>query len=68
MKSYNKLKLIGNVLSDGSLNILLVPRFVSGCETNSNVLDIHNHIVWTGKRTKEQTEISIFVDRFRKSF
>nr|YP_008999837.1 ribosomal protein L31 [Undaria pinnatifida]YP_011008454.1 ribosomal protein L31 [Undaria peterseniana]AGW46854.1 ribosomal protein L31 [Undaria pinnatifida]WBP70425.1 ribosomal protein L31 [Undaria peterseniana] len=67
MKSTVKSKIFGNILSDGSFNFLNLPSFHSQKELNCKNLDLNNHPVWTGKRPKEQTEISIFVGKFIKS-
>lgn len=61
MKTYINTKLFGNVLSDGSF------IFMSSAGYNykqSLNVDILNHPVWTGRRPKEQTEISAFISRF----
>lgn len=67
MKLQTKSKLFGNIFSDGSFLFLQIPSYYSKWELNPKKLDAINHPVWTGKRPKEQTEISTFVDRFHKS-
>ena len=67
MKSNIKSKLIGNLLSDGSVSILPVFSFNSRGGLNAKNADILNHPIWTGRRPKEQTEISAFIGRFNKS-
>ena len=66
MKSYNKSKLFGNILSDGSFVFLTSPSYQSQKFLNSNKVDLLNHFVWTGKRPTKQTEISSFINRFKK--
>nr|QWK45088.1 ribosomal protein L31 [Thalassiophyllum clathrus] len=61
------IKTFGSVLSDGSFNFLMLPTHFSQKELNGKSLDLNNHPVWTGKRPKEQTEISLFVGKFVKS-
>nr|YP_011007895.1 ribosomal protein L31 [Agarum clathratum]WBP69726.1 ribosomal protein L31 [Agarum clathratum] len=67
MKLAIKNKTFGSVLSDGSFNFLILPSHSSQTELNCKSLDLNNHPVWTGKRPKEQTEISLFVGKFTKS-
>ena len=67
MKSIVKAKTFGSLLSDGSFNFLDLPSHFSQKELNCKSLDLNNHQVWTGKRPKEQTEISLFVGKFTKS-
>nr|QWK45050.1 ribosomal protein L31 [Lessoniopsis littoralis] len=67
MKLIVKSKIFGNILSDGSFNFLSLPTHSSQKELNCKTLDLNNHPVWTGKRPKEQTEISLFVSKFTKS-
>nr|WBP69866.1 ribosomal protein L31 [Costaria costata] len=67
MKWAIKKKKFGSVLSDGSFNFLVLPSYLSQKELNYKPLDLNNHPVWTGKRPKEQTEISLFVGKFTKS-
>nr|QWK44398.1 ribosomal protein L31 [Arthrothamnus bifidus] len=67
MKLIVKAKTFGSLLSDGSFNFLDLPSHFSKKELNCKSLDLNNHPVWTGKRPKQQTEISLFVDKFRKS-
>nr|YP_009228505.1 ribosomal protein L31 [Saccharina sculpera]ALI31117.1 ribosomal protein L31 [Saccharina sculpera] len=67
MKLIVKAKTFGSVLSDGSFSFLDLPSHFSQTELNCKTLDLNNHPVWTGKRPKEQTEISLFVDKFTKS-
>ena len=66
MKRYNKTKLFGNIVSDGSLFFINLPGYQSQKILNSNKVDLLNHSVWTGKKLKEQTEISSFINRFNK--
>nr|YP_011008280.1 ribosomal protein L31 [Hapterophycus canaliculatus]WBP70181.1 ribosomal protein L31 [Hapterophycus canaliculatus] len=66
MKTYKKSKLFGNILSDGSLTFLVLSSFQSQKSLNSKKIDMFNHPVWTGKRPKEQTEISNFIGRLKK--
>nr|YP_010118808.1 ribosomal protein L31 [Laminaria solidungula]QQY85023.1 ribosomal protein L31 [Laminaria solidungula] len=66
MKLTVKSKTFGNVLSDGSFSFLTLPSHFSQKELNCKSLDLNNHPVWTGKRPKEQTEISLFVGKFAK--
>nr|UAX20298.1 ribosomal protein L31 [Alaria esculenta]UAX20336.1 ribosomal protein L31 [Alaria esculenta]UXD06526.1 ribosomal protein L31 [Alaria esculenta]UXD06564.1 ribosomal protein L31 [Alaria esculenta]UXD06602.1 ribosomal protein L31 [Alaria esculenta] len=67
MKSGLKSKTFGNILSDGSFNFLSLPSYSSPKELHCKSSDLNNHPVWTGKRPKEQTEISLFVGKFTKS-
>nr|QWK44515.1 ribosomal protein L31 [Desmarestia aculeata] len=67
MKLQIKSKLFGNTMSDGSFIFLPIPAHYSKWELIPKKLDAINHPVWTGKRPKEQTEIAMFVDRFKKS-
>ena len=66
MKSNIKSKLFGSLLSDGSARILSVPGYSLQDPLSLGVkdVDILNHPVWTGRRPKEQTEISAFIGRF----
>ena len=66
MKFYNKSKLFGNIISDGSLIFVTLPSHQSQKFLNANKTDLLNHSVWTGKRPQEQTEISLFINRFNK--
>nr|YP_010445213.1 ribosomal protein L31 [Macrocystis pyrifera]UTJ90714.1 ribosomal protein L31 [Macrocystis pyrifera]WJW71323.1 ribosomal protein L31 [Macrocystis pyrifera] len=68
MKLLLKSKTFGSVLSDGSFSFLRLSSHFSQKELNCKSLDINNHTVWTGKRTKNQTEISLFVGKFTKIF
>jgi len=67
MKFVVKTKTFGNVLSDGSFSFITMPSHFSQKELNYKSLDLNNHPVWTGKRPKEQTEISLFIGKFTKS-
>nr|AIZ57638.1 ribosomal protein L31 [Saccharina sp. ye-G]AJE26502.1 ribosomal protein L31 [Saccharina sp. ye-F] len=67
MKSITKAKTFGSLLSDGSFNFLELPSHFYQKELNCKSLDLNNHPAWTGKRAKEQTEISLFVGKFMKS-
>lgn len=67
MKSCVKSKLFGSILSDGSFRFLLLPSYFSQQSLNFKNIDNLNHPVWTGKRPKEQTEISTFIGRLHKS-
>nr|QWK44629.1 ribosomal protein L31 [Laminaria ephemera] len=67
MKLTIKSKIFSSVLSDGSFNFLTFPSHFSQKELNCKSLDLNNHPVWTGKRPKEQTEISLFIGKFTKS-
>nr|AZJ13594.1 ribosomal protein L31 [Endarachne binghamiae] len=60
-----KSKLFGNVLSDGSLIFIVLPGFQSKRILNAKKIDLLSHPVWTGKRSKEQTEISSFIGRLK---
>ena len=64
MKSKIKSKLFGSVLCDGSIRIS--PIFGYNLKNSLEVksVDILNSPVWTGRRPKEQTEISAFINRF----
>lgn len=62
-----KSKLFGNILSDGSFRFLQLPSYHSQRSLNYNKIDNLNHAVWTGKRPKEQTEISLFIGRLNKN-
>nr|YP_009641840.1 ribosomal protein L31 [Nereocystis luetkeana]QBZ73662.1 ribosomal protein L31 [Nereocystis luetkeana] len=66
MKLLLKSKTLGSVFSDGSLSFLILPSYFSQKDLGSKNLDLNNHPVWTGKRPKEQTEISLFVGKFGK--
>lgn len=66
MKLTIKTKTFGSVLSDGSFYFLTLPSCFSQKELSYKSLDLNNHPVWTGKRPKEQTEISLFVEKFTK--
>lgn len=66
MKSCVKSKLFGSILSDGSFRFLSLPSYFSQQALNVKNIDNLNHPVWTGKRSKEQTEISTFIERMRK--
>nr|QWK44744.1 ribosomal protein L31 [Pelagophycus porra] len=68
MKLLLKSKIFGSVLSDGSFSFLRLPSHFSQKELNCKSLDLNSHPVWTGKRTKDQTEISLFVGKFTKIF
>nr|YP_009454569.1 ribosomal protein L31 [Endarachne binghamiae]AUG32989.1 ribosomal protein L31 [Endarachne binghamiae] len=61
----NKSKLFANVLSDGSLIFLILPGFESKRILNAKKIDLLSHPVWTGKRSKDQTEISSFIGRLK---
>nr|QWK44706.1 ribosomal protein L31 [Lessonia variegata] len=67
MKLIAKSKILGSMLSDGSFNFLMAPSYFSLEELNCKSLDLNNHPAWTGKRPKEQTEISLFVGKLTKS-
>nr|YP_010156477.1 ribosomal protein L31 [Laminaria rodriguezii]QQY84986.1 ribosomal protein L31 [Laminaria rodriguezii] len=67
MKLAVKTKIFGSVLSDGSFSFIIMPSYFSQKELSYKSLDLNNHPVWTGKRPKEQTEISLFVGKFTKS-
>ena len=54
-------------MSDGSFFFLPIPAHYYMWELIPKKLDAINHPVWTGKRPKEQTEIAMFVDRFKKA-
>nr|YP_009072566.1 ribosomal protein L31 [Petalonia fascia]AIQ78506.1 ribosomal protein L31 [Petalonia fascia] len=58
-------KLFGNILSDGSLTFLTLPGFQSQKMLNTKKIDLLTHPIWTGKRVKEQTEISGFIGRLK---
>nr|YP_011007930.1 ribosomal protein L31 [Aureophycus aleuticus]WBP69761.1 ribosomal protein L31 [Aureophycus aleuticus] len=64
MKFPVKSKIFGNTLSDGSFNFLILSSYASQQELDCKSIDLNNHPVWTGKRPKEQTEISLFVGKF----
>ncbi len=66
MKSYVKSNLFGSILSDGSFRFLSLPSHFSQQALNFKNIDNLNHPVWTGKRPKEQTEISTFIGRMHK--
>ena len=63
MKYNIKSKSFGCVLSDGSVRILST----YSCKETFYVknIDVLNHPVWTGRRPKEQTEISAFIGRLK---
>lgn len=63
MKAYIKSKLFGGVLSDGSF--LFLPRSSHNGQKalTTKGVDLLNHPVWTGRKPKEQTEISAFIGR-----
>lgn len=58
-----KYDFFGNVLSDGSFHFCLLNNSPLKESLNYKSVDILNHQVWTGKRPKEQTEISLFIGR-----
>ncbi len=66
MKLNIKSKLFGNLLSDGSFKYLLLPSANLSQFLNVKKVDLNNHPIWTGRRSKEQTEISAFIDRYNK--
>nr|YP_011008175.1 ribosomal protein L31 [Egregia menziesii]WBP70076.1 ribosomal protein L31 [Egregia menziesii] len=68
MKLVIKSKTFGHIYSDGSFNFLSFPGYLSQKELNCKILDLNNHPVWTGTRSKKQTEISLFVEKFKKVF
>nr|QWK44476.1 ribosomal protein L31 [Cymathaere triplicata] len=67
MKLTVKSKTFGSILSDGSFSFLTLPSNFSQKELNCKTLDLNTHPVWTGKRPKEQTEISLFIGKFTKT-
>nr|UNI92484.1 ribosomal protein L31 [Silvetia siliquosa] len=66
MKSQLKFKLFGSILSNGSSRFIYVPGYSHLWVKSRNNLDLLNHFIWAGKRVKEQTDITSFVDRFRR--
>ena len=66
MKFNIKSKLFGYVSSDGSFNALLIPGYNLQKSLYVKNIDTINHSIWTGRRPKEQTEISAFINRFIK--
>nr|YP_009364860.1 ribosomal protein L31 [Fucus distichus]ARI50048.1 ribosomal protein L31 [Fucus distichus] len=66
MKSQLKFKLFGSILSNGSSRFMYLPGYSYTWVKSRNNLDLLNHFIWAGKRVKEQTDITSFVDRFRK--
>nr|YP_009549865.1 ribosomal protein L31 [Cladosiphon okamuranus]AYW52579.1 ribosomal protein L31 [Cladosiphon okamuranus] len=66
MRSNIKSKLFGNLLSDGSFKFLLLGSANLSQSLKVKRVDPNNHSVWTGQRSKEQTEIFAFIDRFNK--
>ncbi|CAM9135322.1 unnamed protein product [Ectocarpus fasciculatus] len=67
MQARVKSKLFGSILSDGSFRFLQLPSYQVQLSLNYNKIDNLNHPVWTGKRPKEQTEISLFIGRLNKN-
>nr|YP_011007965.1 ribosomal protein L31 [Chorda asiatica]QWK44438.1 ribosomal protein L31 [Chorda asiatica]WBP69796.1 ribosomal protein L31 [Chorda asiatica] len=66
MKLTTKSRFFGSILSDGSFRFLISPSCYSQQHFNCKNLDGLNHPIWTGKRPKEQNEISSFVNKFSK--
>lgn len=66
MRSHIKYKFFGGILSDGSFSFFSLPGYISQQSLKVKGVDILNHSVWTGRRPKEQTEISAFIGRFNK--
>ncbi|CAN0439133.1 unnamed protein product [Pylaiella littoralis] len=62
-KKIIKYNIFGNVLSDGSFHFCLLTNSYLKESLNYKSVDILNHPVWTGKRQKEQSEISLFIGR-----
>nr|QWK44820.1 ribosomal protein L31 [Postelsia palmaeformis] len=67
MKLLLKSKPLGSVSSDGSFSFLTLPGHFSQKKLNHKNLDLNNHPIWTGKRPKEQSEISLFVGKFMRT-
>lgn len=67
MKLNIKSKLFGSVLSDGSFKFLPLSAYNFQQALKVKNIDIFNHPVWTGRRPKEQTEISTFIGRFNRN-
>ena len=62
-----KSKLSGSISSDGSFNLSYIPGYSLQRNLECKTLDLLNHPVWTGKRIKDQTEITSFINRFHKA-
>ena len=45
---------------------MYVPGYSPLWVKSRNNLDLLTHFIWAGKQVKEQTDITSFVDRFRK--
>ena len=45
---------------------MCVPGYSPLWVKSRNNLDLLTHFIWAGKQVKEQTDITSFVDRFRK--
>lgn len=58
--------LFGGILSDGSFHYRLLNNPHLQKSFNYKSTDILNHPVWTGQVFKEQTEVSVFIDRLIK--
>jgi len=67
MKSNIKSKLFGSILSDGSFKFLPLSAYNSQHDLKIKNIDVFSHPAWTGRRPKEQTEISIFINRFNNN-
>ena len=63
LMSPNNYRLFIDISSDGSSQILKLPRFRQQSALNVKDLDVNNHSIWTGKRPDKQTEISTFINR-----
>lgn len=53
----------GSILSDGSFHFRIMSNPHLQHYLNFKSIDPLNHSVWTGQRPKEQTEISVFINR-----
>ncbi|CAN0173876.1 unnamed protein product [Ascophyllum nodosum] len=67
MESQLKFKLFGSILSNGSSRFMYMPGYSHLWVKSGNNSDLLNHFIWAGERVKEQTDLTSFVDRFRKA-
>ena len=62
-----KSNLTGSILSDGSSQFVYKLGHLSKWCSQDNNIDVINHFIWSGKRVKEQTDITSFIKRFNKT-